>query len=157
MIKILAMACFAFAFSSCGSGGEGPTPPPPPPGDGIYGAWKLTSWSNMPEFKKDVYLQTNLDNTFVLYQNVSTVGMEKLEGTFQYDESTKVISGSYADGVAWTYPSYEVSGNLTTTMVWTATGNTADVSTYTRIEQIPDDVINEIKRASVAPSGIRYL
>lgn len=111
----------------------------------------------MPEFKKDVYLQTNLDNTFVLYQNVSSVGMEKLEGTFQYDESTKVISGTYADGVAWTYPSYEVSGNLTTTMVWTATGNTADVSTYTRIEQIPDDVINEIKRASVAPSGIRYL
>lgn len=156
MIKFLAMACFVVALSSCGGSDEPPVGPVNPTGDGIYGAWKLTAWANVSEFKKDVYVQLNTDNTFVLYQNVASVGMEKLEGTFQYDEATKVLTGSYSDNVAWTNPSYTVSGNLTSTMVWTAVDNATDVSTYTRIDKIPDDVVNET-RATVASSGIRYL
>ena len=66
------------------------------------------------------------------------------------------MTGSYTGDIAWTYPSYTISGDLKSTMVWTAVDNTTDVSTYTRIEKIPDDVINET-RATVASSGIRYL
>ena len=159
------MACFALALTSCGgsdNGGKEEPPVPPVTGDGIPGCWKLTSWQPATNFNKEVYIQFVVsgsdDNvgTFVLYQNVSSVGMEKLEGSYRYDANTQVMTGSYTGDIAWTYPSYTISGDLKSTMVWTAVDNTTDVSTYTRIEKIPDDVVNET-RATVASSGIRYL
>ena len=157
MMKFLAMACIVFAVSSCGSSDKPDVPDGPVvTGEGIGGYWKLTSWSPATDFPKEVYLELDANNnTFVLYQNISSVGMEKLQGTFSYDSTTGKISGTYSDGSAWTYASYTITGDLKTKMVWTADSSTTDVTTYTRIDKIPDDVINETR--ALVSSGVRFL
>ncbi len=115
----------------------------------VVGEWKLTAWSVSSTFKNDVYLELKADRTFTLYQNLQAAGYTKYTGTYTYDGATSTISGLYSDGKAWA-TSYKVEIPTISTLVWTASNNSADISTYTKTT-IPDNV----KSSTVAPAAAR--
>ena len=116
---------------------NGDTPPAPPvTGDAdtstIAGDWHLTSWRGAaPSF--DVYLSITDDGVVTLWQRIDSYSWEIFNSTVGFENG--VISGVYADGIAWG-ASYSVTMSENT-MTWTDTTDSTDVSVYTRCT-LPD-------------------
>jgi hypothetical protein len=132
-----------------------PTPPTPPvDGDAdttaIAGDWHLTSWRGAaPSF--DVYLSITEDGVVTLWQRIDSYSWEIFNSTVGFENG--VISGVYADGVAWG-ASYNVTMSENA-MTWTDTTDSTDVSVYTRCT-LPDFESNNT-RAVIDMDTKRFL
>lgn len=106
----------------------------------VVGNWHLSSWDGESQTDFDVYMELNEDTSFNLYQKVETSTYKRYSGTFSADNG--VLSGTYSDGIQWgSSYSYEVSADGETLTMTSDSGN-GIVSVYTRIDLIPEDVIN---------------
>lgn len=134
---------------------NGNTPPTPPvTGDAdtstIAGDWHLTSWRGAaPSF--DVYLSITEDGVVTLHQRMTSRLWETYYSTVGFENG--IISGVYADGVAWG-ASYNVTMSENT-MTWTDTTDSTDVSVYTRCT-LPDFESNNT-RAVINMDTERFL
>ncbi len=164
--RFLTAALLLAALAACGdkndnepSGNNGGTPAGPPPPvpetitvDDLSGAWHLEEWSVDSEFRNDIYLELATDFTFVLYEDITSHGHNKMTGTFAFDEAESIISGCYSDGTKWG-ASYTISFSDASAMRWTALGSD-DTSVYVRT-QIPSDILRTSRAA--AGEGFRFL
>lgn len=115
-------------------------PPTPPVSGGdtsaIIGTWHLTSWRGAePSF--DIYLDIT-DGVVTLYQRLESRAWECFYSSAAIEYG--IIKGTYSDGVAWgaTYNvSVDVEGD---TMTWVDTADSNDISVYTRIDKLPEDI-----------------
>ena len=134
---------------------NGNTPPTPPiTGDAdtteLAGEWHLTSWRGAaPSF--DVYLSITEDGVVTLHQRMTSRLWETYYSTVGFENG--LISGVYADGVAWG-ASYSVTMSENT-MTWTDTTDSTDVSVYTRCT-LPDFESNNT-RAVINMDTKRFL
>lgn len=168
LFRLLTAALLLTALAACGdkndsdpAGNDGATPTPTPPAppepelltvEDLAGTWHLEEWSVDSEFQNDIYLELAADLTFVLYEDITSHGHNKLTGTFTFDEAESIISGRYSDGTEWG-ASYTVALSVISTMRWTAVG-TDDTSVYVRA-QIPSDILRTSRAA--AGGGFRFL
>lgn len=170
LCKLLLVAIITLSFAACGDKDKGSgtpaTPEPPvipdlppldPSGkitlDNLAGEWKLTQWTVDSEFSNNIYLEILADNTFVLYEDITSHGFSKMTGTFAFDNDANTISGTYTNGRAWG-SSYTIAMPDVMTMRWTAIGKD-DTSVYTRTV-IPSDIV-QTSRAAQDDEGFPFL
>lgn len=103
----------------------------------IVGEWKLEKWLVDKDFDIELYLELKADGTLHLYQNLSSHGFERLNGTFTFDAEHQLIKGRYASGEEFCY-SYFIRDVDKEHMSWYAT-NLEDASRYVRTT-IPEDI-----------------
>ena len=117
--------------------------------EAMAGVWHLTEWAGAtPSF--DVYLDIEESGRVLLYQRIDTLAWQMFESEATLTDG--VISGVYADGVAWG-ASYRYTLN-NTTMTWTNTSDASDKSVYSRSE-LPESVATT--RGDVIYSAQRFL
>lgn len=130
----------------------------------LSGTWRLKSWTGEAQnpdgtsytFSDVVYVYMELgeDNTFTLYQNVSTAGAAKFSGTYSLNDTA--VSGYYLSGsgvTAWS-DSYTIGGFTANSMIWTAVHAPGDVQEFVRVDSVPQEVLDAVNgvRSAVAPS-----
>lgn len=151
-IRWVALAIVLLLGWSCGS--KDKNEEPALTYDDIVGTWQVKSWTgqaNNPDgtsytFSDVVYIYVVLksDQSFELYQNISSIGPAKFTGQYTFSAST--IHGSYRIGNSTTFwsDSYTVSGVSSNSMTWTATHATGDVQQLVRVEGVPQEVLDEV-------------
>lgn len=112
----------------------------------LAGVWELTSFDNGATLQEGdyVYISFELtDRAYTIYQNVGTMYGEKRSGHYFVDTDPMlgaVIRGNYGTDeynfFDWSHR-YKVELRAST-MRWTATDDSQNVSVYTRIESLPD-------------------
>ena len=112
----------------------------------LAGVWGLTSFDNGATLQEGdyVYISFELtDRAYTIYQNVGTMYGEKRSGHYFVDTDPMlgaVIRGNYGTDeynfFDWSHR-YKVELRAST-MRWTATDDSQNVSVYTRIESLPD-------------------
>ena len=112
----------------------------------LAGVWELTSFDNGATLQEGdyVYISFELtDRAYTIYQNVGTMYGEKRSGHYFVDTDPMlgaVIRGNYGTDeynfFDWSHR-YKVE-LWASTMRWTATDDSQNVSVYTRIESLPD-------------------
>lgn len=112
----------------------------------LAGVWKLTSFDNGATLQEGdyVYISFELtDRAYTIYQNVGTMYGEKRSGHYFVDTDPMlgaVIRGNYGTDeynfFDWSHR-YKVELRAST-MRWTATDDSQNVSVYTRVESLPD-------------------
>lgn len=112
----------------------------------LAGVWELTSFDNGATLQEGdyVYISFELtDRAYTIYQNIGTMYGEKLSGHYFVDTDPMlgaVIRGNYGTDeynfFDWSHR-YKVELRAST-MRWTATDDSQNVSVYTRIESLPD-------------------
>lgn len=112
----------------------------------LAGVWELTSFDNGATLQKGdyVYISFELtDRAYTIYQNIGTMYGEKRSGHYFVDTDPMlgaVIRGNYGTDeynfFDWSHR-YKVELRAST-MRWTATDDSQNVSVYTRIESLPD-------------------
>lgn len=110
------------------------------------GSWKLDSFCGS-DAELDIYMSLNDDNSFVLYQRSPEYEPTVFRGTYSFDPSTNVFSGTYSDGVHWA-TSYRVESVNGDTMTWVNTANASEVSVYVRSE-IPSTMLQNFGMSSI--------
>lgn len=160
LFRLFTMALVAVALCNCGdeggSNGDGSHTNPTAPVEitlaNVLGSWQLTSWSASTEFPntgQTVYLQLQEGGAFTLYNvGINSAGVVSYTGTFALNGTT--LSGRYSDGEDWACD-YTVSALFGNMMQLTAEG-TNELSTFTRVETIPEDVT---EHAVAAPKAVR--
>ncbi len=111
----------------------------------IEGVWQLTQWrgEDLPEGRYFYIVLERTDCLFTTYENTSSFGVHKETGYYNIltDEYTgvAVIRGlyDYTMGEEWNHQ-YVVYGLTDMKMEWAVVGDPEDVSLYTRIEALPD-------------------
>ena len=80
----------------------------------IVDSWRIKSFENS-EAVVDIYIQFNIDNTFVLYQRNNTLEYTRFDGSYTIDEATSTLSGVYSDGSQWAESyTFQVEGGILT-------------------------------------------
>ncbi|MBE6187826.1 MAG: hypothetical protein E7143_01730 [Rikenellaceae bacterium] len=112
----------------------------------LAGVWELTSFDNGATLQEGdyVYISFELtDRAYTIYQNIGTMYGEKRSGHYFVDTDPMlgaVIRGNYGTDeynfFDWSHR-YKVELRAST-MRWTATDDSQNVSVYTRIESLPD-------------------
>lgn len=112
----------------------------------LAGVWELTSFDNGATLQEGdyVYISFELtDRAYTIYQNIGTMYGEKRSGHYFVDTDPMlgaVIRGNYGTDeynfFDWLHR-YKVELRAST-MRWTATDDSQNVSVYTRIESLPD-------------------
>lgn len=112
----------------------------------LAGVWELTSFDNGATLQEGdyVYISFELtDRAYTIYQNVGTMYGEKRSGHYFVDTDPMlgaVIRGNYGTDeynfFDWSHR-YKVELKAST-MRWTATDDSQNVSVYTRVESLPD-------------------
>lgn len=112
----------------------------------LAGVWELTSFDNGATLQEGdyVYISFELtDRAYTIYQNVGTMYGEKRSGHYFIDTDPMlgaVIRGNYGTDeynfFDWSHR-YKVELRAST-MRWTATDDSQNVSVYTRVESLPD-------------------
>lgn len=112
----------------------------------LAGVWELTSFDNGATLQEGdyVYISFELtDRAYTIYQNVGTMYGEKRSGHYFVDTDPMlgaVIRGNYGTDeynfFDWSHR-YKVELRAST-MRWTATDDSQNVSVYTRVESLPD-------------------
>lgn len=112
----------------------------------LAGVWKLTSFDNGATLQEGdyVYISFELtDRAYTIFQNIGTMYGEKRSGHYFVDTDPMlgaVIRGNYGTDeynfFDWSHR-YKVELRAST-MRWTATDDSQNVSVYTRIESLPD-------------------
>lgn len=112
----------------------------------LAGVWELTSFDNGATLQEGdyVYISFELtDRAYTIYQNIGTMYGEKRSGHYFIDTDPMlgaVIRGNYGTDeynfFDWSHR-YKVELRAST-MRWTATDDSQNVSVYTRIESLPD-------------------
>lgn len=112
----------------------------------LAGVWKLTSFDNGATLQEGdyVYISFELtDRAYTIYQNIGTMYGEKRSGHYFVDTDPMlgaVIRGNYGTDeynfFDWSHR-YKVELRAST-MRWTATDDSQNVSVYTRVESLPD-------------------
>ncbi len=156
LCKLLLVAIITLSFAACGDKDKGsgtPAAPVAPTIANLVGEWKLAEWTVDSEFSNNIYLEILADNTFVLYEDITSHGFSKMTGTFAFDNDANTISGTYTNGTAWG-SSYTIAMPDVMTMRWTAIGKD-DTSVYTRTV-IPSDIVRT-SRAASTDEGFPFL
>lgn len=112
----------------------------------LAGVWELTSFDNGATLQEGdyVYISFELtDRAYTIYQNIGTMYGEKRSGHYFIDTDPMlgaVIRGNYGTDeynfFDWSHR-YKVELKAST-MRWTATDDSQNVSVYTRVESLPD-------------------
>ncbi len=112
----------------------------------LAGVWKLTSFDNGATLQEGdyVYISFELtDRAYTICQNIGTMYGEKRSGHYFVDTDPMlgaVIRGNYGTDeynfFDWSHR-YKVELKAST-MRWTATDDSQNVSVYTRVESLPD-------------------
>lgn len=112
----------------------------------LAGVWELTSFDNGATLQEGdyVYISFELtDRAYTIYQNIGTMYGEKRSGHYFVDTDPMlgaVIRGNYGTDeynfFDWSHR-YKVELRAST-MRWTATDDSQNVSVYTRVESLPD-------------------
>lgn len=144
-IKFLAAACAAILLAGCGGDDGGKKGGG---GDGVEEGWMLASWNGTTELTGKVFLQLNEDNTFTLYQCISTPDFKQFTGTYSITPGEELspvsdydrLSGRYSDGKSWAY-SYWIRAKSNKSMTLVPQSGSEAISVYERVE-IPDYVKN---------------
>ena len=105
----------------------------------VTGCWSLTSVETKAAIgttEVQVYIEFASDKTFSLYQMLGEGRYSHFSGTWKL--AGKTLDGTYSDGKAWG-SSYEASKDGANTLVLTS--GTGEVSTYTKIDAIPAEVL----------------
>ncbi len=111
----------------------------------IEGVWQLTAWRGeaLPEGRYFYIVLERTDCLFTTYENTASFGPHKETGYYNLieDEYTGevVIRGlyDYTMGEEWNHQ-YVVSSLTGINMDWTVVGDTDDISSFTRIDSLPD-------------------
>lgn len=112
----------------------------------LAGVWALTSFDNGATLQEGdyVYICFELtDRAYTIYQNIGTMYGQKRSGHYFVDTDPThgaVIRGNYGtDEYNYFDWSHRYKVELTaSTMRWTATDDSQNISIYTRIESLPD-------------------
>lgn len=108
--------------------------------ENISGSWKIHEWpysENNPSINPEIYICFTKEGLFELYQkNVNYMGVIVYTGEYYLNESERIISGRYDDGVEWA-GNYRVESLYENMFTW---DNGEGLSTYVRIEDIPDEI-----------------
>ena len=134
--KFLTAALAVVALTACGDKDDKDKTPDIPVApdeipEAMLGEWKLTGWTGGSGIVGHIYLELRVDNTFALYEDITSHGFNMMTGSFTYDVAEETISGSYSDGKDWG-SNYSVDMPNITTMRWAAIG-TDDICIYTRV------------------------
>lgn len=150
LLKLLLIPLMSYAAISCSSDDHDPEYLNVTNAN-IAGIWKLTSW-NGEEIGKNPYMYivfNRRDNTFEMYENINSGLSHYCTGTFfitAKDNKRPYISGYYDQEKDVWENDYYVDRLTQNQMTWTVKGNNNDVSVYTRIKEIPQDIIDGFLR-----------
>lgn len=116
----------------------------------LEGTWQLAEWNGAPLVEGTyVYLVIDRDLTFDMYQNTNSMYAELLTGTYKLEEDWlvgDVISGTYDYELgAWNHE-YVVSDLYKEAMTWTAKDDATDVQKFVRVDAVPDDIVETVRR-----------
>lgn len=152
-IVIIAMAllCVATAVSCKKDSGETVIK------SSIVGDWHLATYNGQKTDNFDIYMRLGSNGQFVIYQHLSTLGYERLTGTYSVTSTT--LTGVYDDGVEWNgVYEYTLSsdGNTLTTVL--KGEHSTETSVYVRTEIPADLPVLDGSRSEVAGyTGFRAL
>lgn len=116
----------------------------------VSGTWVLSSWNGQAQTASP-YVYINLDrkeHTFDIYQNLESDKSKHVTGTYSIsiDENDRyLIEGTYDYSSGWWKHDYQITHVSATEMTWTATDQD-DVSVYTRVSSIPDNILNGTRK-----------
>lgn len=117
----------------------------------LNGAWLLDEWNGAPLADSTfVYVVIDRGLTFEIYQNTNSMYTELLTGTYKLEEDWRVgsvISGTYDYGLgAWSHE-YVITDLYKESMVWTAKDDAADVQKFVRVDEVPDDIVESVRKS----------
>lgn len=117
----------------------------------LEGTWRLAEWNGAPLAEGIyVYIVIDRDLTFDMYQNTNSMYAELLTGTYKLEEDWRVgfvISGTYDHELgAWNHE-YVISELYRESMTWTAKGDAGEVQKFVRIDEVPDDIVESVRKA----------
>lgn len=118
----------------------------------LNGTWRLSDWNGQEWTEKDgetyVYITFNRkEHTFEMYDNVGSMYSHHTTGSFtltEDDDYGMLLSGIYDySDVEW--GDYIITEMTENTMKWSRKDNLDDVSVYTRVSAIPDDIVKGVR------------
>lgn len=147
-MKFLAAACAAILLAGCGGDDGGKKGGGGGGDEGVTEGWMLASWNGTTELAGKVFLQLNEDNTFTLYQRISTPDFKQFTGTYSITPGEDLspvsdydrLSGTYSGGTSWAY-NYWIRAKSNKSMTLVPQSGSEAISVYERVE-IPDYVKN---------------
>ena len=116
----------------------------------LEGTWQLSEWNGAPLADSTyVYLVLDRKLTFEMYQNTGSMYPVLSTGTYKIEEDWRVgdvISGTYDyEQGAWAHE-YVVTDLYKESMTWTAKDNAADVQKFVRVSEVPDEIVEAVRR-----------
>lgn len=114
----------------------------------LAGVWKLTSYDNGATLSDGAYVYIcfeRTDRAYTIYQNIGTMYGETKSGHYFIDTDPMrgaVIRGNYGtDEYNYFDWSHRYIVELkASTMRWTATDDSQNISVYTRVESLPEEL-----------------
>lgn len=116
----------------------------------VSGTWKLSTWNGQAQTDSP-YVYINLDrkeHKFDIFQNLESDKSKHVTGTYviSVDENDRyLVKGTYDFSSGWWKHDYEITKVTATEMTWTATDQD-DVSIYTRVASIPENILNGTRK-----------
>lgn len=150
-IATLLMTLFMVSFTACDKQIDTTIPTLKVTPYNLEGTWRLAEWNGAPLAEGTyVYIVIDRDLTFDMYQNTNSMYAELLTGTYKLEEDWRVgfvISGTYDPELgAWNHE-YVISELYRESMTWTAKGDAGEVQKFVRIDEVPDDIVESVRKA----------
>lgn len=115
----------------------------------LEGTWQLSEWNGAPLADSTyVYLVLDRKSTFEMYQNTGSMYPVLYTGTYKIEEDWRVgdvISGTY-DAEQGKWNEYVITDLYKESMTWTAKDNAADVQKFVRVNEVPGDIVEAVRR-----------
>ncbi len=155
ILKIMMLFALLVGFTSCSNDDEpGYTDPSLEASNiTVAGTWELTEWLGEP-LTDGLYCYITLDRkekTYVMYENMGSMTARKKTGNYtiskdENDETIDLITGDYDYGNGEWNNVYKLKV-YKDKMIWTVYEDDSDVSVYTRVNKVPEDIIAQTKLA----------
>lgn len=114
----------------------------------VAGVWELTGHSlavrGSTPFMYIVLERSEM--TFTMYSNVNSGATQVRTGTFSLSgkNGEYTITGIYDHGGGFWNNDYLITGLTAREMEWTVSDNPEDVSVFTRVDAVPEEILNEV-------------
>lgn len=150
--RIIPLCMLLFGFVACGDNEEVKVETLEVTPANLNGTWQLVEWNGQP-ITEGTYCYISFvrkDKTFEMYQKFDSMYARFLSGTFEIENDDNwgyIVSGKYDNslGGRWNN-SYIVTELLSSgSMIWTMKDDAGDVSKYIRCDEIPSNILEEVR------------
>ena len=150
--RIIPLCMLLFGFVACGDNEEVKVETLEVTPANLNGTWQLVEWNGQP-ITEGTYCYISFvrkDKTFEMYQKFDSMYARFLSGTFEIENDDNwgyIVCGKYDNslGGRWNN-SYIVTELLPSgSMIWTMKDDAGDVSKYIRCDEIPSNILEEVR------------